>query len=119
QFGITLCSIGLGLAGEPAVAELLGPVLEPLGGFAGVGSAAVSFALAYALVSVLHVVVGELAPKSLAIARTRPTGLAFAPPMRLFYLATTPIPDLLHWVGKLVPPPLRTPPASRARPAAH
>ena len=73
------------------MAELLGPVLEPLGGFADVGSAAISFAVAYALVSVLHVVVGELAPKSLAIARTRPTGLAFAPPMRLFYLATKPI----------------------------
>jgi CBS domain containing-hemolysin-like protein len=119
QFGITLCSIGLGLAGEPAVAELLGPVLEPLGGFAGVGSAAISFAVAYALVSVLHVVVGELAPKSLAIARTRPTGLAFAPPMRLFYLATKPIVDLLNWLGNLVLRPFGIPPASEAGHAPH
>ena len=119
QFGITLCSIGLGLAGEPAVAELLGPVLEPLGGFAGVGSAAISFAIAYALVSVLHVVVGELAPKSLAIARTRPTGLAFAPPMRLFYLATKPIVDLLNWLGNLVLRPFGIPPASEAGHAPH
>ena len=136
---ITLCSIGLGLAGEPAVAELLGPVLEPLGEFAGVGSAAISFAIAYALVSVLHVVVGELAPGNLAIARTRPTGLAFAPPMRLFYLATKPIVDLLNWLGNLVlrpfgipgqqpaTPPARTncaswsaePPGGHDRPAEH
>jgi CBS domain containing-hemolysin-like protein len=85
QFGITLCSIGLGLAGEPAVAELLGPVLEPLGGFAG----------------------------------TRPTGLAFAPPMRLFYLATKPIVDLLNWLGNLVLRPFGIPPASEAGHAPH
>jgi hypothetical protein len=55
------------LAGEPAVAELLGPALEPLGGFAGIGSAASLFAVAYALASVLHVVVVQLSP-----GRTRP-----------------------------------------------
>ena len=87
--------------------------LVVVGGFAGVGSAAISFAIAYALVSVLHVVVGELAPKSLAIARTRPTGLAFAPPMRLFYLATKPIVDLLNWLGW---PPLRRVPNRCPRP---
>ena len=59
-------------------------------------------------------VVGELAPKSLAIARTRPTGLAFAPPMRLFYLATKPMVDLLNWLGNLVLRPFGIPPASEA-----
>jgi CBS domain containing-hemolysin-like protein len=70
-------------------------------------------------VSVLHVVVGELAPKSLAIARTRPTGLAFAPPMRLFYIATKPIVDLLNWLGNLVLRPFGIPPASEAGHAPH
>jgi CBS domain containing-hemolysin-like protein len=119
QLGITLCSIGLGLAGEPAFAHLLGPVLEPLGRWAGVGSAAVSFAVAYALLSTVHVVVGELAPKSLAIARTRPTGLALAPPMRLFYVATKPAVDLLNWLGNLVLRPFGIPPASEAGHAPH
>jgi CBS domain containing-hemolysin-like protein len=119
QLGITLCSIGLGLAGEPAFAHLLGPVLEPLGRFAGVGSAAVSFAVAYTVLSTLHVVVGELAPKSLAIARTRPTGLALAPPMRLFYVATKPAVDLLNWLGNLVLRPFGIPPASEAGHAPH
>jgi CBS domain containing-hemolysin-like protein len=119
QLGITLCSIGLGLAGEPAFAHLLAPVLEPLGRFAGVGAAVVSFAVAYTLLSTLHVVVGELAPKSLAIARTRPTGLALAPPMRLFYVATKPAVDLLNWLGNLVLRPFGIPPASEAGHAPH
>jgi CBS domain containing-hemolysin-like protein len=119
QLGITLCSIGLGLAGEPAFAHLLGPVLEPLGRWAGVGSAAVSFAVAYALLSTLHVVVGELAPKSLAIARTRPTGLALAPPLRGFYVATKPAVDLLNWLGNLVLRPFGIPPAREAGHAPH
>jgi CBS domain containing-hemolysin-like protein len=119
QLGITLCSIGLGLAGEPAFAHLLGPVLEPLGRWAGVGSAAVSFAVAYALLSTLHVVVGELAPKSLAIARTRPTGLALAPPLRAFYVVTKPAVDLLNWLGNLVLRPFGIPPAREAGHAPH
>jgi CBS domain containing-hemolysin-like protein len=119
QLGITVCSIGLGLAGEPAVAHLLEPVLAPLGRWAGVGAAAVSFAVAYALVSTLHVVVGELAPKSLAIARTRPTGLALAPPMRAFYVATKPAVDLLNWLGNLVLRPFGIPPAREAGHAPH
>jgi CBS domain containing-hemolysin-like protein len=119
QLGITLCSIGLGLAGEPAFAHLLGPVLEPLGRWAGIGAAAVSFAVAYTLLSTLHVVVGELAPKSLAIARTRPTGLALAPPMRLFYVATKPAVDLLNWLGNLVLRPFGIPPAREAGHAPH
>jgi CBS domain containing-hemolysin-like protein len=119
QLGITLCSIGLGLAGEPAFAHLLGPVLEPLGRWAGVGAAGVSFAVAYTLLSILHVVVGELAPKSLAIARTRPTGLALAPPMRLFYVATRPAVDLLNWLGNLVLRPFGIPPAREAGHAPH
>ena len=119
QLGITLCSIGLGLAGEPAFAHLLAPVLAPLGRWAGVGAAAVSFAVAYTVLSTLHVVVGELAPKSLAIARTRPTGLALAPPMRLFYVATRPAVDLLNWLGNLVLRPFGIPPASEAGHAPH
>jgi CBS domain containing-hemolysin-like protein len=119
QLGITLCSIGLGLVGEPAFAHLLGPVLEPLGRWAGVGSAAVSFAVAYALLSTLHVVVGELAPKSLAIARTRPTGLALTPPLRVFYVATKPAVDLLNWLGNLVLRPFGIPPAREAGHAPH
>ena len=69
----------------------------------------------------LHVVVGELSPKSLAISRTGRTSLLLAPPMRLFYLATKPAVDLLNAMGNIllkpfgIPPPprLATPPTPR------
>jgi CBS domain containing-hemolysin-like protein len=67
QVGITLTSIGLGFLGEPAVAKLLEPAF---GGLVGHGIAvAISLALAYALVTSAHVIVGEQAPKMLAITR--------------------------------------------------
>ena len=63
---------------------------------------ALAGALAFALITVLHVVVGELAPKSAAISRTEPVVLALAPPMRGFYLVTRPIVDLFNGLGNLL-----------------
>ena len=67
QLGITLASLGLGWVGEPAFAALL----EPLFGIIGITSDkiihGVSFVFAFGVISFLHIVVGELAPKSLAI----------------------------------------------------
>lgn len=85
----------------------------------GVSAAAVGFVLSYALVSIAHVVLGELAPKSLAIARTERTGLLLAPPMRLFYLVTKPVVDALNWMGNAVLKPFGIPPASEAGHAPH
>jgi CBS domain containing-hemolysin-like protein len=65
------------------------------------------------------VVVGELAPKSLAIARTAPVVLALAPPMRAFYLSTKPLVDLFNAMGNLLLKPFGVPPASEAGHQPH
>ncbi len=118
QLGITVCSIGLGITAEPVLKDLFERVV-PGGSWLGIGAATVAFLLAYGLVSVFHVVLGELAPKSLAIARTRRVGLLLLPPMRIFYLATKPVVDGLNWLGNLVLKPFGIPPASEAQAAPH
>ena len=116
QLGITISSIGLGALAEPAFEHLLEPLL---GSFAPGVAAGISFFFAFGLVTLLHVVLGELAPKSLAIARTAPTALATAPPMRVFYLATKPIVDGFNYLGNLVLRPFGIPPAREVGHAPH
>lgn len=113
QLGITICSVGLGIVAEPVVKEWLVGLFGG-GQFLGIAATTVAFVLAYGLVSMFHVVLGELAPKSLAIARTRQTGLVLLPPMRVFYLATRPVVDLFNWMGNAVLRPFGIPPASEA-----
>ena len=113
QLGITICSIGLGIVAEPVVKEWLLDWFGQ-GRFLGVASTTSAFVVAYAIVSMFHVVLGELTPKSLAIARTRQTGLVLLPPMRVFYLATRPVVDLFNWMGNAVLRPFGIPPASEA-----
>ena len=95
QVGITLASIGLGFVGEPAFASLLLPVVERIGlrGLAaGVTAHSVSILLAYLLVSFLHIVLGELVPKSVAIRSTEIAALRTAFPMVVFrYIFFVPI----------------------------
>src|SRR4051794_33561644 len=116
QLGITMCSLGLGALGEPAFRKALEPLLGDAAEVAGIGIAS---ALAFAIITTLHVVVGELAPKSAAIARTPPIVLALTPPMRTFYLATKPLVELLNWLGNLVLRPFGIPPASEAGSQPH
>lgn len=90
QLGITLASLGLGWIGEPAFAALLSPVLA----FAGVESEKlvhlISLVFAFSVISFLHIVVGELAPKSMAIRQAEKTGLWVALPLYAFYWAMYP-----------------------------
>ncbi len=116
QLGITLASIGLGVAGKPAFEELLEPALGETAVF---GAIVLAATFAFGIITLLHVVVGELAPKSLAIARTDRTALWVAPPMRVFYLATKPLVDLFNWMGNLLLKPFGIPPASEAGHAPH
>jgi CBS domain containing-hemolysin-like protein len=116
QLGITIASIGLGALAEPAFEHLLEPLL---GSFAPSVAAGISFVFAFGLVTLLHVVLGELAPKSLAIARTTPTVLFVAPPMRAFYLATKPLVDAFNYLGNLVLKPFGIPPAREVGHAPH
>jgi CBS domain containing-hemolysin-like protein len=85
QLGITLASLGLGWIGEPAFASLVAPLLGLLGLWSDNLVHSVSLTIAFATITFLHIVLGELAPKSLAIRRPEETSLLVAPPLRLFY----------------------------------
>lgn len=106
QLGITLASLGLGWVGEPAVAALLDPVLMKLGeatGLTFLASGAVlhtiSFAIAFSLITFLHIVFGELAPKTVALELAEKVSFAIAIPLQIFYkIFYYPI-RLLDWTG--------------------
>jgi CBS domain containing-hemolysin-like protein len=116
QLGITLASLGLGAVGEPAFHRLLKPVLGDDAQIAGIGLATL---VAFSIITVAHVVLGELAPKSAAISRTAPIALFLCPPMRVFYLATRPLVDAFNFMGNLVLKPFGIPPASEAGHSPH
>src|SRR5689334_21597934 len=96
QLGITLASLGLGWVGEPAFAHLLGPVLSAVGVDSAEVVKAVSFFTAFFIISYLHIVVGELAPKSWAIRKPELLSLWTAVPLYLFYWAMYPAIYLLN-----------------------
>jgi CBS domain containing-hemolysin-like protein len=89
QVGITLASIGIGFLGEPAIADLIEPVLE--GALGHAAAFAVSIVLAYTIVTLLHVILGEQAPKMLGIARAERMLLWMARPLRFFRSAFHPL----------------------------
>ncbi|HEU4663140.1 MAG TPA: hemolysin family protein [Dokdonella sp.] len=95
QLGITLASLGLGWIGEPAFARLLEPLFARL----GVGpqtTAFVALAIAFTLISYLHIVLGELAPKSMAIRAPERYSLFTAGPLYAFYWVMYPAIWLLN-----------------------
>jgi Cyclin M transmembrane N-terminal domain len=96
QLGITLSSLGLGWLGEPFLARMI----EPFFALANITSPAlietIAFALAFAAITILHIVLGELAPKSLAIRKPVPTTLWISPPPRIFYVVFKPAIWLLN-----------------------
>ena len=85
QLGITLASLGLGWVGEPAFAELLAPLLHLLDIDSPQLAHGISFFVAFFIISYLHIVVGELAPKSWAIRKPEMLSLWTAVPLYLFY----------------------------------
>jgi CBS domain containing-hemolysin-like protein len=85
QLGITLASLGLGWIGEPAFAELLQPLLHAIGVDSERILHAVAFTVAFSIISYLHIVVGEQAPKSMAIRVSDQVGLWTALPLYAFY----------------------------------
>lgn len=85
QLGITLASLGLGWVGEPYLAHRLAPVLADFGVTDPKMVGSLSFAFAFAVITFLHIVFGELAPKSLAIQRSKSVSLWVAAPLMGFY----------------------------------
>lgn len=107
QLGITMTSLGLGWIGEPAVARMLEPVFVWIGLADTTLIATVSFAVGFTIITFLHIVVGEQAPKWLAIQRAQRATMFVAAPLHLFYLVFRPFISLLnvsantflHWMG--------------------
>lgn len=89
QLGITVTALGLGWLGEPTVEKILHPLFHQFG-VPDTVSTVISIAIAFALVTFLHVVIGELAPKTLAIQYAEEMTMVFARP--------------LYWFGKIMAP---------------
>jgi len=102
QLGITVASVGLGFLGEPALARLIDPVLRTIGIDSFVAVHAVALTLAFSIVTFLHVVVGELAPKALALDRPGEIALACARPLLLFGRCFRPILWVMNGAGNLL-----------------
>ncbi|WP_326512726.1 hemolysin family protein [Clostridium intestinale] len=90
QLGITLASLGLGWIGEPAVADALSPLFN-LFHMPESLVHSISFVLGFAIITGLHIVLGELAPKSLAIISAEKIAMYTALPLIMFYRLTYPI----------------------------
>jgi CBS domain containing-hemolysin-like protein len=100
QFGITLASIGIGLLGEPALADLIEPLIEgPVGHGVATG---ISFALAFTLATSLHITIGEQVPKMLAITSPDPIARRLSRPLALFRVASGPFTLLLNKVSNAI-----------------
>ncbi len=88
QVGITMASIGIGFLGEPSLAKLLEPVF---GGLSHGVAAALSLAIAFALVTAIHISIGEQVPKMLAISHAERTARRVSRPLNWFRAATAPV----------------------------
>ncbi len=102
QLGITLASLALGWIGEPAFAHLLEPALSIFGGASTVAAHTVSVTVGFAIITFLHTVFGEQAPKLLAIQLTEPVALMTAAPLRAFFVVMYPIIWILNRSSSLV-----------------
>jgi CBS domain containing-hemolysin-like protein len=87
QVGITMASIGIGFLGEPSLARLLEPIF---GGFSHGVAVAISVAIAFTLVTSIHITVGEQVPKMLAISRAERVARRVASPLDWFRAASAP-----------------------------
>lgn len=100
QLGITLASLALGWIGEPAFAKLIEPLFARFGSFAPGYAHSIAITISFVIISVLHIVVGELAPKSIAIQKPVGTSLWVAHVLRAFYVVTFPAIWVLNGVSR-------------------
>ncbi|HEY8400645.1 MAG TPA: hemolysin family protein [Cytophagaceae bacterium] len=103
QLGITLASLGLGWIGESVVANIVINVFSYFGApIDPVTLHSISLIIAFAFITILHIVFGELAPKSIAIQRAEMTTLAIAYPLKFFYILFKPFIFLLNGLANLL-----------------
>ncbi len=91
QLGITMASLALGWVGEPLVADELLPVFQSLGIVNGHLIQWTSFAIAFSIITFLHIILGELGPKWIAIQKTSATALLVSYPLSLFLAVFRPV----------------------------
>ena len=107
QLGVTLASLGLGWVGEPFLAHRLTPVLGRLGITDPAAVSSIAFALAFTVITFVHIIFGELGPKAIAIQRPTRVSLWVSAPLVAFYYCFYPFIRilnasanlLLRWVG--------------------
>jgi CBS domain containing-hemolysin-like protein len=103
QLGITLASIALGFVGEPALEHRIRPLFQALGpSWEGVASRTVSWTIAFFLITFMHVVFGELIPKTMALQSPDRTALWVARPLNAFAWITRPLILLMNGTGNLI-----------------
>src|SRR6185295_15914986 len=103
QLGITMASIGLGWIGEPALASLIQPGFAFLPLVVAEATAhSIAVAIAFAIVTALHITLGELAPKTIALERAETTALLVVKPTELFMRTFSPFIRLLNGTGQAV-----------------
>jgi CBS domain containing-hemolysin-like protein len=103
QLGITISSLALGWVGEPALAHLIEPLLSALpGSLATAGSHTIAVVISFIIITALHIVLGELAPKSLALQRSEGTALWVVRPLGFFLFLLRPAIMSLNGLGNLV-----------------
>ncbi|WP_338259795.1 CNNM domain-containing protein, partial [Bacillus anthracis] len=101
QLGITITALGLGWLGEPTIKHLLEPLFLKLNLSPAIAST-VSFIIAFAVITFLHVVIGELAPKTFAIQRAEQVSLLLSKPLIYFYRIMYPFIWALNGSARLV-----------------
>lgn len=100
QLGITLASLGLGWIGESVVSAIVMDIVAWFGIQLDPSVLhTISIAIAFTLITILHIVIGEMAPKTLAIRRSETVTLAVALPMRAFYVVFSPVIISLNWMS--------------------
>jgi CBS domain containing-hemolysin-like protein len=104
QLGITMASLALGWIGEPALAHLVDPLLAAIlpADWVQAGSHAIAVTISFALITALHIVLGELAPKGIALQRPEATSLFVAVPMTIFLRVFRPFIMALNGIGNLL-----------------
>jgi CBS domain containing-hemolysin-like protein len=103
QLGITMASLALGWIGEPALAHLIEPALSFLPpNMAGITAHTLAVGVAFAIITTLHIVLGELAPKTIALQRAEATAMAVAIPIDIFLRVFRPFIALMNGIGRWV-----------------
>jgi CBS domain containing-hemolysin-like protein len=102
QLGITLASLGLGWVGEPLLADMIQKPLEAIGILSPQVIHGIAFGISFAILTFLHIILGELAPKSLAIQHPEATTLIVSFPLQLFYRLFKPLIWSLNHMANLL-----------------